>query len=265
MPAVALVLLLVLAAGAPAESLPTAEAAPPPAAAVDMKPTGYDDGAACPGDCDAHVVFHDVHNGTRNAFAPESERNAPAPCRHGEPCRICFGEDPASCTTAVYRGNGPGPGRLDFTPAFFAQRCDDAELPPPLVEHCAFLQRKTAILRARRNCFAEPEHAQCHALMQGVAARKAADELRWAECRALGLDAYNARYAEQPERQRAVACHYEQHPTAVGADGSRWRRLLDGGCGAGRYVGRDGLDCCSSDPGSAAVFHPECDAFFPEP
>ncbi|HSJ98327.1 MAG TPA: hypothetical protein VLC53_14720 [Myxococcota bacterium] len=230
-----------------------------------MRPTGYDDGAACPGGCDAHVVFSDAHNGTRNAFDPASSRAAPAPCRRGADCRICFDDGEESCTVARYRGAGPGPGRFDFTPAFFAERCQDPALPARLAEHCAFLRRKTAILRARRNCFAEPEHARCRAHMEAVAARKAADELRWAECRVLGLDAYNERHAGRPELQRSVECHYERQATARGADGSRWPRLLDGGCGPGRYVGRDGLDCCSGDSAAAAVFHPECDAFFPEP
>ena len=33
-----------------------------------MDITSYDDGRSCPADCDSHVVFRNVHNGTANAF-----------------------------------------------------------------------------------------------------------------------------------------------------------------------------------------------------
>ena len=61
------------------------------AQAESMRATLYDDGLACPGGCDAHVVFAPQHNGTRNAFLPPlSERGAPKPCVAGSSCMICF-------------------------------------------------------------------------------------------------------------------------------------------------------------------------------
>ena len=40
------------------------------AEAQQMRATMHSDGLACPGNCDAHVVFAQRHNGTPNAFRP---------------------------------------------------------------------------------------------------------------------------------------------------------------------------------------------------
>jgi hypothetical protein len=242
-----------------------AAGARPAAPAVAMRVTGYDDGSACPGGCDAHVVFDDRHNGTRNAFAPGSSRDDPRPCRPGAACRICFAEAAASCTTVRYRGDGPAPGRFDFTPAFFRARCGAPDLPAALVRHCGELHRLEAELASRVDCFERPRHPRCRTVMEAAAARKAADEPRFAACRRAGNAAWNREHAGSPELQRSVECAYEKQATARGADGSRWPRLLDGACGPGRYVGRDGLDCCSGDRWEAAVTWPECDAYYPAP
>lgn len=233
--------------------------------ASEMQITGYDDGVACPGGCDAHVVFHDVHNGTAAASDPASDRSAPRPCGRGRGCRVCFSADDASCLTAVYRGNGPGPGRLDFTPRFFAERCAEEGQPAALERHCAYLARQAAELAGRIDCFATPDHERCASTMREAVRRKLDDEARFLECRAIGEVAWNARHAEQPELQRSVACAYERQATAQGADGSRWTRLLDGACPPGSFAGRDGTDCCSGDRWSTAVTWPECGAFFAEP
>jgi hypothetical protein len=245
-------LIVVVGAGVPARAQ---------APAVRMTPTAYDDGLACPGGCDAHVVFHASHNGTRNAFDPASPRSsAPAPCRPGLACRICFGEEEASCTVAVYRGDGPPPGRLDFTTSFFAQRCGDADLPTPLAAYCRFIAEKAGELRARVSCFASPGDPRCRAAMQAAAARQARDAPRFAACMRLGDAAFNARYRAHPDLQRSDDCGYEPRPRP----GARWPRLLDGTCRPGSYVGREGADCCSSDVTAAAALWPECVDFYPK-
>ena len=94
-----------------------------PAFAEDFQSTIYSDGASCPGNCDAHVVFHRSHNGTKFASLPSSPRSSPVACKVGEPCRICFDDRDSSCMDVLYRGNGPDKERFDFTPAFYEAAC----------------------------------------------------------------------------------------------------------------------------------------------
>src|SRR5690348_13816470 len=84
------------------------------AIAQDMKLTVYDDGRACPADCDAHFVMNAKNNGTRQAFRLGGSRHDPKKCVSGEDCTICFGEADDSCMTARYRGGGPPAGTFDF-------------------------------------------------------------------------------------------------------------------------------------------------------
>jgi len=224
-----------------------------------MTATAYDDGLACPAGCDAHVVFHPSHNGTRNAFDPASSRDAPAACRSGSPCRICFDEDAASCTVALYRGAGPPPRRFDFTTRFLAERCGDADLPKALRDFCGFAREKAAELRGRVSCFATPADARCRARMEAAAARQARDAPRFAECARLGDTAFNAKHRDRPDLQRSDDCAYEPRPSR----GARWSRLLDGACRPGTYVGREGEDCCSGVIEAAAALWPECADFYP--
>ncbi len=228
-----------------------------------MIATIYDDGKSCPNNCDAHVVFHPTHNGTRNAFDPSSSRSAPRKCTPGQPCRICFSEDDSSCMLATYRGGGPDVGRFDFTPAFYEENCPKPNLPAAFAGQCRSAQPTVDILKNQINCISNPEHEKCKALMETVAKRKAADDELYEECKTLGEPAYNRKYRNQPRKQRSNDCAYEQLRTGgPNRKGERWRRLLDGACRPGTYVGRDGLDCCSGSLYAAAMLGSECRSFF---
>lgn len=234
--------------------------APPPPPAVDMTPTVYDDGRSCPNDCDAHVVFHPSHNGTRNAFDPSSTRSAPTKCVAGRPCTICFSEAASSCMTATYRGAGPPKKRFDFTPAFYEENCERPSLPPPVATQCRNARLAMPALESKVNCVATPEHEKCRALMQEAARRKAADDLLYEECLREGEVRFNS---DKPSRlQRSLGCAYERFGTGRNSAGVTWRRLLDGACRPGTYAGRDGLDCCTGSLYEAALLGRECALFF---
>jgi hypothetical protein len=227
--------------------------------ARNMIATIYDDGKSCPNNCDAHVVFNPAHNGTRNAFDPASSRSAPRRCIVGQQCKICFSEDASSCMLATYRGGGPEVGRFDFTPAFYEENCPKANLPTVFARQCRSAQPAMDILKNQINCIANPEHEKCKGMMETVARRKAADDVLYGECKRLGQAAFNRKYRNQPRMQRSNDCAYERLRTG---GGGRWRRLLDGACRTGNYVGRDGLDCCSGNLYAAAMLGRECRSFF---
>ena len=230
--------------------------------ARDMVATIYDDGKSCPAGCDAHVVFHPTHNGTQNAFDPSSDRSAPRKCVVGQTCKICFSANASSCMSAVYRGAGPPAGRFDFTPAFYEENCPKPDLPAAFAAQCRSAQPSVASLREQINCIATPEHAKCKQMMEAAARRKAADDALYEECKRLGEPAFNRKYRDQPGKQRSNDCSYERFGTGRNSRGDTWRRLLDGACRPGTYVGRDGLDCCSGSLYAAAMLGRECRSFF---
>jgi len=231
--------------------------------ARNMIATIYDDGKSCPNNCDAHVVFNPSHNGTRNAFDPSSSLDAPKQCAVGQPCKICFSSDASSCMLATYRGAGPAIGRFDFTPAFFEENCPKADLPVTFARQCRSAQPAIDRLKNRINCVANPGHEKCKALMEAVVRRKAADDVLYDECKRLGEAAFNQKYRNQPRMQRSNDCSYERLRTGgPNSRGERWRRLLDGACRPGTYVGRNGLDCCSGSLFAAAFLGSECMQFF---
>lgn len=227
-----------------------------------MKPTIYDDGKSCPGNCDAHVVFHLNHNGTGNAFLPSSSRSNPRKCVPGGECRICFSREEASCMLALYRGGGPSPGRFDFTPAFYEENCPKSGLPAAFAAICRSAQPGINRLKNQINCVADPEHANCRTLMTSAARRKAADDALYESCKNSGEAAFNRKYRNQPRMQRSNDCAYEKFGTGRNSRGQTWKRLLDGACRAGTYAGRDGLDCCTGSLYAAALLGRECRGFF---
>lgn len=253
------------AGSGPTSPAPAVEApAPAPAAAVAMKITLYDDGLACPGGCDAHVVFHPSHNGTLNAFAPP--RAAPTAlqkCQPGGRCMICFDADIANCMVATYRGSGPTRGRFDMTPALFEQGCGRPGLPAAFAAECARLSDAALRLGYERriNCVAEPGLPLCSMM---IAPRKAAQEQDATErekCLRLGQSAYNAQQADE-RLHRTHGCNYFLNQKGRNSAGETWFKLTPGACRPETYVGRDGLDCCSASVFAAAAFHPECRGFF---
>jgi hypothetical protein len=232
----------------------------------DMRPTIYDDGLACPGNCDAHVVFSVQYNGTAHAFKPPlANRARPEKCVVGQQCMICFDKDDANCMTALYRGSGPDKGRFDFTPAFFREACVRPSLPRQLAAKCRAVE--AAMLKLgydrRINCFVAPDDAACVSIVRESERLRSEDRTERDACLREGLSRYNARQTD-PSKQRSDACNYERFGTGgPNSKGERWSRLMAGTCRDGSYVGRDGLDCCSNDPFAAAAMHPECSMFFP--
>ena len=256
---ISLVLLsVVCVAGAALERASAAEA-------QQMRATMYSDGLACPGDCDAHVVFAQRHNGTPNAFRPPlASRSSPEPCLRGQLCVICFDASNTSCLEVMYRGSGPHEATFDFTPAFFRETCGKEDIPAALTNECRGLQAavKKHEYDQRINCIATPDETACAAPMSEANRLRAADAVEREACLREGEAAYNARQTE-PARRRSLSCNYEKTGTGgPNSKGKTWRRLLPGACRPGTFVGRDGLDCCSSELLAAAALHPECSSYF---
>lgn len=230
-----------------------------------MQVTMYDDGLACPGNCDAHVVFAPRHNGTRNAFQPPlARRSAPEDCTVHHTCMICLDERDESCFPVVYRGGGPPEGTFDFTPAFFSAYCRLSNLQAQLAAICRDLYAVVVRLGydRRTNCFSSPTDGDCPAILAEAERLKTLDGPERLACLVEGEGNYNARQTDRT-MQRSLGCNYERFGTGgPNSSGVTWRRLLPGACREGSFVGRDGLDCCSGNRLAAAAFHPECSAFF---
>jgi hypothetical protein len=236
-----------------------------PASAREMRLTIYDDGKSCPGNCDAHVVINPQDNGTRHAFRPDSNRTNPRPCIAGQICRICFGEAGNTCMAARYRGGGPPRGTFDFTPAFYNEHCNRADIPQGLRRQCAVLDAAVQNLgyRDRVNCFDKPDNNLCRDITAAARAAQQADTPKRDRCLSLGQAAYNQRQTD-PRERRTNACNYtEERLGGPNRQGVRWRKLLPAACPEGTFVGRDGLDCCSSNLRFVASVHPECVRYFP--
>ncbi len=229
-----------------------------------MQVTVYDDGKACPGNCDSHVVFASRHNGTLNAYKPTSSRRRPQKCQRGEKCRICFSGSSSDCIDVTYRGGGPPKNRFDFTITFFAENCQRRDLPNKLRAKCRRLKRNVETLKTRINCFADPEHSQCKTLMEKAYERKRKDEILYNECKKLGQEAFNRKYQNQPTLKRDLECAYSANRRFL-PDGTRYRPLLDGACRGKDLVGKYGLDCCSEKLFKSAMDITECSVYFPKP
>ncbi len=249
MPAAALIAVVILAAGVrPADATP--------------RLTIYDDGLACPGGCDAHVVFHPTLNGTAFAHAPASKPGAYDKCVVGSECRICF-DGANDCMTIMYRGDGPHPNAFDFTPAFYEAQCPRPDAPASVAAQCKMLERATKRLDGRINCIRAPEHPQCVALIAAARAAQARDRTRYDECVRLGATAFNA--TRPVAEQRSGDCAYEKKGTGANSRGKTWKRLLPGGCRDGTYVGPNGTDCCTGNVFADGPQGVECSAFYPAP
>lgn len=232
-----------------------------------MTATIYDDGIACPGGCDAHVVLHKSVNGAGNAYAPPiSSRLAPQKCRTGETCIICFGVEGSSCMEALYRGTGPPIGRFDFTPAFYEAACAAASIPDALAAECRRLE--SAIERhrydERLDCLSPTEtYVRCTEVAASARETKRHDAIERDRCLALGDDAYNVGQADA-QMHRTLGCNYFLNRKGQNSSGDTWRLLTPAACRPDTYVGRNGLDCCASNLYGAAALHPECSGYFLE-
>lgn len=212
---------------------------------------------SCPGNCDAHVVFHEAHNGTKYASLPASPRTAPAACKVGRICRICFDDSDASCLTVMYRGEGPAKGRFDFTAAFYESACTKPGLPAPLTRKCRSFEQQYEELTANAvYCLKDRVHPGCRTVIAEAEAAKKADQSLWAECRKLGEARFNRKH---PSQQRTHGCAYEKVGTGgPNSKNETWKRLMPAACKPGAYVGRDGLDCCDASKISLGGLGQEC-------
>jgi hypothetical protein len=232
--------------------------------AAEIRLTIYDDGLSCPGDCDAHVVFHPSLNGTEFAHDPATLTAPFAPCVNGKPCRICLESGGAQCLTVTFRGAGPSRMTFDLTPKFYEQACAGEVALPPLAAKCRELSRAAAGLAGRVNCLRTPEVPVCTARMATARAAQEADRPLFEQCKAEGEARFNA--GRPVTEQRSNACAYERKGTGgPNSRGVTWRRLLPGACRPGTFVGRDGLDCCSGSPLADGPLGAECRAFYPLP
>jgi hypothetical protein len=225
--------------------------------------TIYNDGYACPGACDAHVVFNPIENGTRYAHSPDSTRDKPSKCTEKHDCVVCFNEEDANCMTVKYRGGGPKPGRFDFTLAFYQAYCSRTDIPEKLVEACAG-QLETAHAHhydTAINCFKTPDNPKCKPLMDAALAAQQADLPKRKDCLRLTQKVYNARQTD-PKERRWDDCNYSEMLLG-GPPSSRVHRLMPSSCPVGQLVGQWGYDCCTEDIRFAGPDHDECLRFFP--
>lgn len=225
-------------------------AAAPAAVSQDqMRLTFYDDGLACPNDCDAHVVFAPRHNGTRNAFAPPMSnrtRAAANKCVNGQPCIICFDQSDSSCLETIYRGNGPPAGKFDVTPAFLEERCAVSTVPAPVRDLCRSLDRGARPYATKINCIRNPATPVCADQMRAVEQSAAADRREHQQCLKLGVRRYNNGQADRMKhRSLNAGCGYAENQRERNSRGIIWQRLMPGACRPGTYVGRWGTDCCT--------------------
>ena len=225
--------------------------------------TIYSDGYSCPANCDAHVVFKAINNGTRYAYLPSSSRSAPQPCVPGAECRICFSDSDNSCMNAMFRKSGPDDGRFDFTPAFYQANCGKPGLPTAFASVCnSFGSQYAKYTKNQVYCLEQPTYAGCGDVIAKAQAARVTDEPLWQECRSLGEDKFNAKYAAKPRLQRTFECAYELHGTGgPNSKGQHWKRLLPAACWPGTYVGRNGTDCCDERQMSLGGLGKECTPF----
>lgn len=226
---------------------------------AEFKVTVYDDGLACPKNCDAHVVFSAVHNGTKHAFLPTSNYENPKKCVLDDVCTICFSSDEKSCIDSMYRGNGPHKKRFDFTLNFFKKVCSDNDLPKQIHKKCIELKRNSVFLSNKLNCFLNKASIYCQEIMMKAKNRKALDVPLYEECKLIGANKFNKKH--NSEMHRTSDCAYSKKSRIL-SNGSKYKPLLDGACKNDEYVGKYGLDCCSKDTMKSAIDIAECGIYF---
>ncbi len=225
--------------------------------------TLYDDGLSCPGDCDAHVVFHSSMNGTEYAHDPSTPESPHSNCTIGNMCRICLGAGGTQCLEVIYRGAGPPKMTFDFTPKFYENACARKPTQSALRAKCNELKNAELNLAKHVNCIRNPSHEQCDLIIQNALQIQISDRRKYDKCRAVGEAKYNEKLPL--EEKRSNACAYEYRGTGgPNSKGIRWRKLLPGVCRPGSYIGRDGLDCCNGNPFIDGILGHECLPYYPE-
>ncbi|EMG2118666.1 hypothetical protein V4Z64_005170 [Pseudomonas aeruginosa] len=223
--------------------------------------TVYDDGRACPGNCDAHVVFREDLNGSDFAHIPGTQKGK---CVDGQKCEICIESGRKQCLEVTYRGAGPTGKTFDLTPSFFREACEPTPAQPALAAKCKALIKEVHALDGRINCIATPDNAKCAAMIAKAKAAQALDQPKYEQCALLGEYKYNK---DKPKAERRVdKCSYEWLSNGgPNSKGVTWRRLLPGACRQGNYVGPYGTDCCTGvqfEDGPKGI---ECTVYYPKP
>lgn len=230
--------------------------------AESIRLTIYDDGLSCPGNCDAHAVFHQFLNGTEFAHDPTTKEAPYEKCKLGSACRLCLESGGKQCLEALYRGGGPPPKTFDFTPAFYAQMCEHTPSQQVLASKCSELKSAASKLVGRINCIATPSKEECFSMIETAQAARSSDRAVYEQCKREGELDFNA--SRPRSEQRTHQCAYEKYGTGgPNSKGKTWRKLLPGACRDGTFVGRDGLDCCSGNILADGPLGRECDAFYP--
>ncbi len=221
-----------------------------------MEVTCYSDGLACPGGCDAHVVFkgpaHNSEEGVvRNAYA-EGTRSDPKPCKRGKSCTVCFSAAAKDCITTIYRGGGPPRGTFDVTPKLLRGICFlpettelRSELPEGLKKICKGMADNIRRLGRKVNCIGFPLYEGCKPIIEAHAAIKRQDKAAFEECMRLGQDKYNKKHKGQGDRSQG--CFYFKSFKALAHKDESWQSMSPSACPDGSFVNSHGLDCCSAD------------------
>jgi hypothetical protein len=229
----------------------------------EVRLTVYDDGLSCPGNCDAHVVFHSALNGTQYAHHVETTPPPFRKCISGQTCQICFASGLKQCMDVMYRGDGPSKMTFDFTPSFYSENCPGTDSYPLLQEKCKELKAAEHALAGRINCIKDPNNDRCSQLISAAKAAKEIDAPLYQSCLLQGEKKFNT--TQPKERQRSLGCAYEKHGTGgPNSKGTTWRKLLPAVCREGTFVGRDGLDCCNGIPFVDGPLGRECRSFYPQ-
>jgi hypothetical protein len=198
--------------------------------AAPLRPTCYDDGAACPGSCDAHVVAKEIENGTARLHAPGASAANWTKCARNADCEVCLDGEPEHCFRVMFRGHGPESGRADFTATFWSGVCATEPASPTLAGECRRIRSGAARFATRKSCLAEPNRTACVGVVPDEAAVR---------------EAHRAIEACEEKKRRLhsnVDCNYQ------GPGG----RLSPGACQR-VAVSKDGWDCCNGD-----AFHDAC-------
>jgi hypothetical protein len=138
------------------------------------------------------------------------------------------------------------------------------DIPEPLADQCASLNKQAKKLEGRINCFQKPEHPACKNLVEQAKQQQAQELPLYEACRQQGEPRFNRK--RPIAEQRSLDCAYEKQWTGgPNKKGKTWKKLLPAACRENTFVGRDGLDCCTG-----TVFHDgpldiECNIFYQVP
>ncbi|EPY6702279.1 hypothetical protein AAHU49_06900 [Klebsiella quasipneumoniae subsp. quasipneumoniae] len=224
--------------------------------------TIYNDGNACPGNCDAHVVFPDVMNGTEYAHDPLRSSNGKyEKCINGHECTICLESGEKQCLGTIYRGTGPHANTFDFTPAFYQMACNTVPKQSILAKQCNVINKNQNYLKRKTNCITNPKDQKCILIMKEANAAKELDNIKYQKCLSEGEKKYNPTVSK--DQRRDDNCNYELMSTGRNSRGKTWQKLLPAACGNMAFMGKGATDCCTGNTFTDGGLFTECSPFYP--